>query len=82
MVFCFYVVLSHDLHCNLTGDRKIGKAGNGIPWQRFFALVLGSVGIIGIGAVGWRLYQNSKNKLISTTPLTHVIHIDHKHTAS
>ena len=53
-----------------------------VPWVQIVAGILASIGVIGIGAVGWRLYQNSKNKLISTKPLTYVIYIDHKDTAS
>ncbi|XP_012670907.2 uncharacterized protein LOC105889602 isoform X5 [Clupea harengus] len=33
-----------------------------VPWVQIVAGILASIGVIGIGAVGWRLYQNRESK--------------------
>ena len=54
-----------------------------IDWGPIVGGILGVLAVIGAGAAGGvLLYQSSKNKLISTKPLTYVIYIDHKDTAS
>ena len=52
-----------------------------IPWGKIIGGTLGAVAGAGVG-IGYRICKSSKNKLISTKPLTHVIYIDHKDTAS